>query len=113
MSYADPLMKHFFGFQNKFEIFKGTVKNVSFSGEYITLKSCTIQGKSFPGCQQINFDQIVKLDILKEGDGSIASPDRSSNEQVNGGLSRPMGRNRNYRNDNQHLDKLHPVQVSN
>jgi hypothetical protein len=106
------------------EEYKGVVKNVQISDDkhcIVTLKDCkTAGGKSIPGVTIFGNELISDLKVLKEGDGKVESvvvPSKTSISQTNGHStsnhsSKPMGRSRLYRNDNQHLKKLMPVQVT-
>ena len=86
----------------------------------IVLRNCkNCAGKDLPGNQTYGTESIRELVVLKEGDGRKASPPAPSstsrtgatNGYSNGRSGRQMGQQQHFRNDNQHLKNLHPVQV--
>jgi hypothetical protein len=104
------------------EVYEGIVQNVinAEKGEFsIVLRNCkNCDGKDLPGNQTFEKESIRYLIVLKEGDGRMSSPQTSSSTSraaratnSNGWSSRPMGQQQRFRNDNDHLKNLHPIQV--
>lgn len=80
----------------------------------LTLTKCKTGAKSLPGMQVYQILKIVDLKVIKEGNGAVDTSVASKaipTPTRNNRSFRPIGSHSKYRNDNQHLEYLLPVQV--